>query len=73
MMMNKFILSMIAVGCLCMPAAAAKKKAVKQENPFLAPYTTQYGIPPFEKSKSSTTFQLWKKASSNTTQRLMPL
>ena len=51
MMMNKFILSMIAVGCLCMPAAAAKKKAVKQENPFLAPYTTQYGIPPFEKIK----------------------
>ena len=51
MMMNKFILSMIAVGCLCMPAAAAKKKTVKQENPFLAPYTTQYGIPPFEKIK----------------------
>lgn len=49
--MNKFILSMIAVGCLCMPAAAAKKKTVKQENPFLAPYTTQYGIPPFEKIK----------------------
>ena len=42
---------MIAVGCLCMPAAAAKKKTVKQENPFLAPYTTQYGIPPFEKIK----------------------
>lgn len=52
---------------------SCKKKTVKQENPFLAPYTTQYGIPPFEKSKSSTTFLLWKKASSNTTKRLMPL
>lgn len=49
--MNKFILSMLAVCCLAMPAAGAKKKTVKQQNPFLAPYTTQYGIPPFEEIK----------------------
>ncbi|MDO4510576.1 MAG: M3 family metallopeptidase [Bacteroidales bacterium] len=49
--MNKLFLSIIAAGCLAMPAAGAKKKTVKQENPFLAPYTTQYGIPPFEQIK----------------------
>lgn len=42
---------MLAVCCLAMPAAGAKKKTVKQQNPFLAPYTTQYGIPPFEEIK----------------------
>lgn len=42
---------MLAVCCLSMPAAGAKKKTVKQQNPFLAPYTTQYGIPPFEEIK----------------------
>ena len=47
--MKTIILSIIAAGCLALPAAGAKKKAVKQENPFLAPYTAKYGIPPFEK------------------------
>jgi len=42
---------MLAVCCLALPAAGAKKKTVKQQNPFLAPYTTQYGIPPFEQIK----------------------
>ena len=49
--MKTIILSIIAAGCLALPAAGAKKKAVKQENPFLAPYTAKYGIPPFEEIK----------------------
>ena len=40
---------MLVLGCLTLAASAAKPKAVKHQNPFLAPYTTPYGIPPFEK------------------------
>ena len=49
--MKTIILSIIAAGCLALPAAGAKKKAVKQENAFLAPYTAKYGIPPVEEIK----------------------
>lgn len=34
---------------LLLPVCGANKKNVKHQNPFLAPYTTKYGIPPFEK------------------------
>lgn len=49
--MKKIVLLMLAVLCLCGTAQAAKKKAVKQTNPFLEAYTTKYAIPPFEKIK----------------------
>lgn len=49
--MKKFLLSMLAVLCLCGTAQAAKKKTVNQSNPFLAEYTTKYAIPPFSKIK----------------------
>lgn len=42
---------MLAVLCLCGTVQAAKKKTVKQSNPFLAEYTTKYAIPPFDKIK----------------------
>ena len=48
--MKKVLLSLLAIGCLATGAAGANKTNVKQhQNPFLKPYTTQYGIPPFEK------------------------
>lgn len=34
---------------LLLPVCGANKKNVKHQNPFLAPYTTKYWIPPFEK------------------------
>ena len=34
---------------LLLPVCGANKKNVKHQNPFLAPYTTKYGIPPFER------------------------
>ena len=37
--------------CIASAASAAKKKTVKQNNPFLAEYTTKYQIPPFDKIK----------------------
>lgn len=47
--MKKLLLSLLAIGCLATGAAGANKTSMKQhQNPFLKPYTTQYGIPPFE-------------------------
>ena len=43
------MLSVIAMCGLLLPVCGANKKNVKHQNPFLAPYTTKYGIPPFEK------------------------
>lgn len=47
--MKRTLLSILAVCCLIMTATGANKKDVKHQNPFLVPYTTKYGIPPFEK------------------------
>ena len=49
--MKKLFFTILAVACLASTATAAKKTTVKQQNPFLAPYTTKYEIPPFEKIK----------------------
>ena len=47
--MRRTLLSVIAMCGLLLPVCGANKKNVKHQNPFLAPYTTKYGIPPFEK------------------------
>lgn len=47
--MRRTFLSIIALCGLLLPVCGANKKNVKHQNPFLAPYTTKYGIPPFEK------------------------
>ena len=47
--MRRKLLSVIAMCGLLLPVCGANKKNVKHQNPFLAPYTTKYGIPPFEK------------------------
>ncbi len=47
--MRRTLLSVIAMCGLLLPVCGANKKNVKHRNPFLAPYTTKYGIPPFEK------------------------
>ncbi|MBQ0069839.1 MAG: peptidase M3, partial [Bacteroidales bacterium] len=49
--MKKIVLLMLAVLCMCGTAQAAKKKVVKQTNPFMAEYTTKYAIPPFDQIK----------------------
>ena len=45
------LILLLAVICVALSATGATKKKVKQQNPFLAAYTTKYGIPPFEKIK----------------------
>lgn len=47
--MRKLFLSITAACCLATVATGANKKTVNRQNPFLEPYTTQYGIPPFNK------------------------
>ena len=47
--MRKLFLSTAAACCLALVASGANKKNVKHQNPFMAPYATQYGIPPFDK------------------------
>lgn len=49
--MKRVLITIMAILCLVMAADAAKKKTVKQNNPFLTEYTTKYQIPPFEKIK----------------------
>ncbi len=50
--MKKLFITAIAASCLVMAASGANKKTVtKSSNPFMAPYTTQFAIPPFEKIK----------------------
>ncbi len=47
--MRKLFLSITAACCLATVATGANKKTVTRQNPFMAPYTTQYSIPPFNK------------------------
>lgn len=44
-------MTLIVALCLVTAVSGAKKKTVKQNNPFMAEYTTKYQIPPFEQIK----------------------
>ncbi len=45
--MRRFI-TLAAAACLLMPAGTLDAAAAERQNPFLAPYTTPFEIPPFE-------------------------
>ena len=52
--MKRIVSFAVIVACFTLLASGAKKKNVKaNENPFMAPYTAKYEIPPFEKIKLS--------------------
>ena len=49
--MNRF--TTLALGALLLTAGQTTVMAQDSNNPFLTPYTTKYGIPPYEKIKVS--------------------
>ena len=52
--MKRIVSFAVIIACFTLLASGAKKKNVKaNENPFMAPYTAKYEIPPFEKIKLS--------------------
>ena len=52
--MKRIVSFAVIIACFTLLASGAKKKNVKaNDNPFMAPYTAKYEIPPFEKIKLS--------------------
>ncbi len=52
--MKRIVSFAVIIACFTLLASGAKKKNVKaNENPFMAPYTAKYEIPPFEKIQLS--------------------
>ena len=52
--MKRIVSFAVIIACFTLLASGAKKKNVKaNENPFMAPYTAKYEIPPFEQIKLS--------------------